>query len=110
MGNLETFEKIASILNGFTSRAIISLVDVYKKTERRLKEVEKETCDAISRDPHAHPELERLTRGMAEIAARNKMEIQSCAEDPRLEKLGIRAGKCVDNELINRLFDKNVPV
>jgi hypothetical protein len=32
------------------------------------------------------------------------MEIQSCAETRDLSPFGVKAGKCIDDELISRLF------
>jgi hypothetical protein len=33
------------------------------------------------------------------------IEIQSCAEDPAIGTFGISPGKCIDDELISRLFN-----
>jgi hypothetical protein len=69
-----------------------------------LAPIEAADGDPICRDPFSHPDLGRLTRALAGMAAEHGMAVQSCAEDPRLESLGIKPGNCIDADLINRLF------
>ena len=49
-----------------------------------------------------------LMRDLAASATGNGMEIMSCAEDIDLSCYGIRAGKCVDDELIKKTFGIDV--
>ena len=49
-----------------------------------------------------------LMRSMVDIAAANGMEIVSCAEELDLQPYGISPGKCVDDELIQRVFGLEV--
>jgi len=106
--HLGTFDRLAGLLDGATERVIISFVDLYRKTERRLKAVEDETGDMFCRDPLGHPELDRLVRGLVDIAGRRHMEIQSCCEDTRLRDQGVKAGKCIDDEQMRRVFGIDV--
>jgi hypothetical protein len=106
--HLNAFEQIAAPLRGHTRRVIISLVDFYRKTERRLAELERQTGERFCRPPSSSPGFEPLMRGLVEIATRNGMEIQSCAEGPELGAMGIRPGKCIDDDLIRRLFGISV--
>ena len=97
------FERIASQLRGCCRLVIVSFLDLYRKTQRRLAAIE----GAIGRlvaDPFAHPETGPLVRFLADTAAQCGMEIQSCAEHAVLAALGIRPGKCIDGELIRREF------
>lgn len=106
--HLRAFEKIVDELSGATERVIISFVDFYRKTERRIRQVEAKTGDTFYRDPFACPEFGTLVHGLAVIAAQNGLQIQTCAEDLRIETFGIRAGKCIDDELIRRVFGISV--
>jgi hypothetical protein len=45
-----------------------------------------------------------LMRGLAQTAVQNGMEIFSCAEPRDLSSYGIRHGKCVDDQYIERVF------
>ncbi|MDI6773775.1 MAG: DUF1848 domain-containing protein [Verrucomicrobiota bacterium] len=102
--HVEAFVRLADELKGSTERVIVSFLDFHRKTERRLAPIEAAGGDLIRRDPLAHSDLGRLTKALAEITAERGMELQSCAEDSRLDAFGIKPGKCVDADLINRLF------
>lgn len=106
--HLEAFARLAKLLRGSTERVIISFLDFYKKTERRLSLLESETGEKFCRDPFEHPGFEGLVRGLADIAQDVGLELQSCSEDTRLEEAGIKRGKCIDDELINRVFGLNI--
>jgi hypothetical protein len=45
---------------------------------------------------------------VAEIARSNQMEIVSCAEEFDLRPFGIRPGKCIDDEIIERILGLKV--
>lgn len=107
--HLDTFASLASQLRGSTQRVIISFVDFYRKTARRLSRLEEETGDAFCRETLDHPDLPDLVRGLKDAAAANGMEIQSCCEDPRVAELGIKPGKCIDDEWIRSAFGIDVP-
>lgn len=107
--HLDAFERIAVALRGATKRVIVSCLDFYRKTERRLSRIEAKTGDTFCRDVLGSPGCERLMKGIAAMAVTNGMEIQSCAEDPRMQADGIKAGKCVDDGLIRRVFGINLP-
>lgn len=106
--HLETFKNIATALNGYTRRVIISFVDYYKKTERRLRELEKETADIFCRDVFKTQELNRLVEGFNAAASDNGMSLQSCAEDSMLGEMGILPGKCIDDIWLNRLLGTEI--
>ena len=57
-------------------------------------------------DPAA---LGRLMQALAELARANGMDIFSCAEEIDLRPLGIRPGKCIDDELIAQALGVAVP-
>ena len=53
--------------------------------------------------------FDKLVNGIADIAAKNKIPIYSCAE-VGLAQSGFRQGSCIDVDLINQLFDLNLQV
>lgn len=107
--HLAAFERIAAALDGCTPRTIVSIVDFYRRTRRRLAAVSAATGDVFCEDPFAEPRFEEFTRGLTSAAAEHGMAIQSCAEDPRLAALGVTPGKCIDDEFIRRAFGISVP-
>lgn len=94
--HLKYFEEIAKRLEGYTNTCIISFVDLYKKTQRNLREKN-------VREPSAAEMLE-LAAKLFLIAKRFGMNIQTCAEEIALESVGIKHGKCIDNALIEDLL------
>lgn len=93
----KTFQRIASALKGYTRRSIISVAHLYRKIQRRVRELEKRGVTLL--EPG---DLTGLMYSLAETASRNGMEIQSCADELNLP--GINPGKCVNDELISELF------
>jgi hypothetical protein len=104
----ETYERIAAELKGFTYRSIISLVDLYAKADKRLRELSKEGINLEIYEDHKDPEFDKLMRGIVRSANNNGMEVVSCAEKMNLSAYGIQRGKCVDDVYIKEVFGLNV--
>ncbi|MCD9540462.1 DUF1848 family protein [Photobacterium carnosum] len=103
--HLRLFEKIASLLSGYTNQVVISFADLYKKTETNLDKVDGlEYSDIL----HNEKELNNLCTGLKEIAVKYKMHITTCAEEVNLKSTGIEHGKCIDDRLIESIFDIKV--
>ena len=102
----ENFQRLAESLRGHTRRVVVSIVDMYRKIEKRLKKLEG-TPAAVC--PCSAEEFEALMRKIAELARENGMEIVSCAEEVDLQPFGIQPGKCVDDRVIADAFGIEVP-
>ncbi len=119
-----TYEKLASALRGSTLRSVVSLLDVYGKIRKRLAGLAARGVQLIPLQAGADPLavapsglpggaampdwLADLLRDLAQIAQANGMETVSCAEELDLQLYGIRPGKCIDDELIARVFGLEV--
>ena len=101
----DNFQRIAESLRNATRSAVISIVDVYRKTESRMRALE--GTPAAVQPPDA-TQFEELMRGMAQSAQENGMESVSCAEEIDLLPFGIRPGKCVDDQAIADAFGLEV--
>ena len=93
----DNYQRLAESLRGHTRRSVISIVDMYRKIQSRLKKLEGTPAAVQPCDP---AEFESLMRTLVAIARANGMDIVSCAEEIDLQPLGIRPGKCVDDQLI----------
>jgi hypothetical protein len=102
----KSFRRLAESLRGHTRRVVISIVDMYRKIEKRLKKLEGTPAAVRSCDAG---DFEALMRGLAEIAGENGMDIVSCAEETDLRPFGILPGKCVDDQVIAEAFGIEVP-
>ena len=98
------FARLAKELSSYTERVIISFLDLYAKTRRKLKQVEKENLKV--KDPLKDKErLLFLCHRLKEIAEGNNLDIQSCGELDNPSREIISPGSCIDGELIEEVFD-----
>lgn len=96
------FEHIAQQVSGTTNKCIFSFADLYGKSEKSLK---------LSNPGHDFyrsedvPEMAiQVAQQISEIAARFDLSLETCSEDSNYESMGISSAKCVDPELIEKLF------
>ncbi len=102
--HLNNYEKIASALSGFTKRVIISIVDNYRKTLRRLNKLNV----GYLLDQRNSTNIERLLKGIVQISDYHNIKVKSCAEAKDYDYLGIAHGKCIDDELLRNEFGVDV--
>jgi hypothetical protein len=91
----DNFRRMADALAGRTRRVVVSVLDPYVRTRRRLETAE----DGIEYRPAAY---EELLQTLASEARARGMAMQSCAE-PALRVAGIEPGRCVDGALLRAL-------
>lgn len=104
--HLAHYRKIARSLEGFTRRSVISVVDIYPKAQKRLRELKSKGIEVL--DHEAEPAFDNLMTGIVETARQGQMEVFSCSEHLDLGKYGILPGKCVDDDYIRRTFGLQV--
>ncbi len=98
----ETFRRLADQLAGSTTCVVVSLVDFYAKTRRRLAALERQG-NTVTRTPEQAPEAHVLLRDLAGIARQHGMTIQTCAEGTDFREIGVPAGACIDPTILARL-------
>ena len=110
------FARLAAALKGVVKKVIVSVYDEYPRAEKRLAELEQRGSlkrlahysSGVSGKKTLVPMIRRLLADMAEIAGREGLEIQSCAEenssDPISGDCGIPSGACIDGEYILKNF------
>jgi DNA repair photolyase len=110
--HIQNFTALAGALAGSVNRVIISIYDEYKSSKRRLEALEKR--GGFSMFQHYEGESGLLTAPvkallgeMACIAHERGIAAQSCAEKEDLSGLGIKAGACIDGDLIGALSGKS---
>jgi hypothetical protein len=101
----DNFARIAQALEGFTSRCIVSVVDMYRGAVRRLAEVPALGPPEVFGDEAA---LRRVLRTIAEEAGTRGIRVQRCAEERDWDVPQIGPGPCVDDALVRRLFGVDV--
>lgn len=96
------FEYLAERLHDYTDKCVISFLDVYKKTERNLKNVK------IT--PLSKSDMEEIAYKLSSIASKYNLTLESCSEEIDLSKEGIGHGKCIDDRLISRISGCNLKI
>lgn len=91
---MKAFNEIASSLNGYCTRVVISFVDLYAKTKKNMKDIQ--TIDK------KQSELITFSKKLAEIAVSNGMEIETCTELIDLSSCGIKHSSCIDKNLLKK--------
>lgn len=83
--HLNTFEKMASTLKGYTKVVVISFIDLYEKVKRNFPEVK-----AVSKE-----EQHFLGREIIRIAKEHGMVVKPCGEGDFLEQYGADCKGCM---------------
>ena len=99
----QTFSRLATTLAGKTHRVTMSLIDWYRKTERRLALLESRF------GPFRHaaaedPDVVALAADLAGLARSHNIEPVACCE-PAWHAAGIASGACIDAAALNQLFN-----
>ena len=106
--HLQRFSHIAKELKGSTSRVIVSIVDFYQKTDRRLRPLEQEGF-VFDKEAASGTTIKELFKELAAIAGKHGMQIASCAEERDFSDIGIPRGQCIDPTLIRALWSLPLP-
>ena len=98
--HLESFEQMAASLSGYTDQAVISFIDLYKKTRRNFNGVQAVTA------------AERIQIGQtfAAIAGKNKMTLRTCCEGTELEPYGVDCSGCMTKAVLERAIGVSLKV
>jgi len=94
------FAYLAQRLAGYTEKCVISFLDIYQKTEKNLRGFKLATPSEAT--------LREISAKFFQIAAGCNIQLQSCSEKVDLDDLGIKHGKCIDDELIAVLTGKKI--
>ena len=100
------FGYILERLQAATRRIVVSIVDDYRKASHNFKRLQVQGL-TIQADYRAE-QLASLCTFMSEQSGRHNIPVYSCAESFDLTPFDILPGKCVDGELIARLFNVQV--
>lgn len=91
--HIKSFKKMAESLRGYTSRVVISFLDLYGQTKRNMPDIDK----------FDETEYRDLVRQLVQIAKDNGMIVESCAEKIDLSEEGVMHGHCIDKDLIEEI-------
>jgi DNA repair photolyase len=97
---IDKVAKVAGELKNHTPRLITSFADIenYKKVERNLDKA------GIKWKNFTQDDVPAIAKGLKQIGEHFGLEILTCAEKFDLSKFGIDHAKCIDGDLMARLF------
>jgi hypothetical protein len=102
------FEKIATALEGAARRVVVSLIEPYRKTERRMEKLFSWGQDLVQ-DPDDAPETPELLTRLSALSCSRGMTLEICGRERDYTSLGIVKTKCVDDRLLTELFGGEWP-
>lgn len=98
--HIESFNKFAKELSGYTNTVVISFVDLYPKTIRNCPEIRE-----------VSPLEKRIiAKTFVEIANKYKMRIKTCAEGNEFSSFGIDTSGCMTKEAIEKALSISLDI
>jgi hypothetical protein len=97
------FEALARALEGFTREVVVSFVDLYRKTARRLAALEPGGYP-VDPEAGARDEDRSLIRDLVAMAEAAGMRVTTCAEPRSFASEGAAPGRCIDPAWLGALF------
>jgi len=93
-------EKIGNEINEYTNKLVISFADIehYAKVKRNLK------AAGFNYRDFDKDSMEKIFEGIQKINERWDLEIATCAESLSFDKYNIKHNKCIDDDLMIKLF------
>jgi len=104
----ENYARLAEALKGATHRSVVSLVDMYAKTRKRITRLNQDGLEIREYQGAPSQPFDDLMNDFVQAAHQNELTIQSCAEDIDLSVYGIQPGKCIDDQYIEATFGLQV--
>ncbi len=97
---LRKIENIAGKLSGYTDKFVFSFADIknYRRVQNNLKKA------GINASEFSETQMLETAKGISEIFTNSKIETATCAEKIDLSQFNISHNKCIDDNLIVKLF------
>jgi DNA repair photolyase len=97
---LKKMENIGSQLRGYTDKLVFSFADIklYNKVQNNLRK------NSIPYQEFDERTMNEFAKGLQQLNNSWHFELATCAEKIPLEKYGIAHNKCVDDDLMIKLF------
>lgn len=96
----KNFSFLASELAGYTDRCLISFVDFYRKTARKMKYLNAAVIDQAK--------MLEIAAMLSKNAYNYNLKVELCSEAVDLSVAGIGHGKCIDDRLISKITGREI--
>ena len=106
---------IGNQLKGYTDKLVFSFIDIngYRKVQNNLvKETSQFTKETIENSEFTKEQMLEISEGLTKIRERWSLEswdisLATCAEQIDLERYKIEHNRCIDGELMKKIFAKD---
>lgn len=98
--HIESFERMAATLSGYTHDCIISFIDLYEKTKRNFPGIKKVTKE----------ERSIIGREFVRIGKKYNIQIKTCVEGQELLNYGIDCSGCLTKPVIERAIGNTLKI
>lgn len=96
--HIKAFEKLLSLLNGYTNKIIVSFLDEYKNVIKNKNIIKYKTL--------TEEDYKKIGTNFSNIAKKYNMTVQTCFEDRNLTEYGFIKEDCLSHELAYYLTGK----
>ncbi|MBS4539586.1 DUF1848 domain-containing protein [Clostridium sp. D2Q-11] len=96
------FEYLASRLSSYTEKCVFSFIEMYRKTEKNMKNI-----DLIDIDKE---KMLILGEKLYKIADKYNIRLESCSEEVDLCQVGINNARCIDLEIISKIVGQDLDI
>lgn len=101
------FRTLCKELSPYTEKVILSIIDPYKKTLKRMSSNMGEIVP-LQKNDYDPLRYREVVHKCAERAKKYNLKISMCAEESDFSDCGVLPGKCIDDELIHRITGTTV--
>lgn len=96
--HVKAFEKLCSLLNGYTKHIIISFIDNYKNVRRNMS--------TLKIKQFTEDDYKSIGISFSAIAKKYRMTVQTCCEEKNLVEYGFVKGDCIEPGTVFKLTGK----
>lgn len=100
--HLKKFKELAEELSNYTELCIISFLDLYRKTERNMKEIKPLRI--------TNEDMIYIGNELSQIAEKYNIRMETCSEKIDLSETGIMHSKCIDDILISKIIGQKLDI
>ncbi len=90
--HVHTFAKLCRLLKGYTRKCVFSYVDLYAGKSKRMQGIVDSEVDTQT--------MLIFAERFSEIAKRNNIALETCAEQLDLSRFGIKHSSCINKQVI----------
>lgn len=109
---LKKIWRVGNLIKGYTSKLVFSFIDIngYRKVQNNLvKETSMFDKETISQSEFTNEQMNEIAEGLSKCKARWASEgfiidLATCGETIDLDAYGIEHNRCIDGELMKKLF------